>query len=134
VNEINLVITGLVDKGRSNPATAVADDPAAIVPIPPYNPRSSDDPRDIEYRAEDSIEEHSEDIQLKQSISDETYNHRTGVERTNDAVKDCDFGHHPRPRLFHARTAAFPTPCPRPVVPITNFERGDDPGREKLKV
>ena len=66
---------------------------AGVVPIVPYNPRNTDDPLDIKYRVEDRIEEHSEDVQLKQSILDETYNHRTGVERTNDAVKDCGLGH-----------------------------------------
>ena len=55
---------------------------AGVVPIAPYNPRNTDDPLDIEYRVEDRIEEHSADVQLKQSILDETYNHRTGVERT----------------------------------------------------
>lgn len=49
----------------------------------PYNPRNTDDPKDIEYRVEDRIEEHSEDVQLKQSILDETYKHWTSVERTN---------------------------------------------------
>jgi len=44
---------------------------------------------DIEYRVEARIDEHSEDVQLKQSTLDETYNRRSGVERTNDAVKDC---------------------------------------------
>ena len=60
---------------------------AGVVPIAPYNPRNTDNPLDIEYRIEDRIEEDSEDVQLKQSILDETYNHSTGVERTNDAVK-----------------------------------------------
>ena len=66
---------------------------AGVVPIAPYNPRNTDDPLDIEYRIEDQIEEDTEDVQLKQSVLDETYNHRTGVERTNDAVKDCGLGH-----------------------------------------
>ncbi|MGM0718424.1 MAG: transposase, partial [Halobacteriota archaeon] len=107
---------------------------AGVVPIAPYNPRNTDDPLDIEYRVEDRIEEHSEDVQLKQSILDETYNHRTGVERTNDAVKGCGLGHvHARGRV-HARTEVFLALCLRLVVAITNFERGDDPGREKLKL
>jgi len=77
---------------------------AEVVPNAPYNPRNTDDPKNIEYRVEDRIEEHSEDVQLKQSILDETYNNWTGVERPNDAVKGL------RPR---ART------CPRPR-PRTN--------------
>ena len=65
---------------------------AGVVPIAPYNTRNTDDPLDIEYRVEDRIEKHSEDVQLKRSILDETYNRRTQVERTNDAVKDCGLG------------------------------------------
>ncbi|MFQ3318483.1 MAG: hypothetical protein ACI80F_000537, partial [Natronomonas sp.] len=34
----------------------------------------------------------------------------------------------------HARTEVFLALCLRLVVAITNFERGDDPGREKLKL
>jgi len=107
---------------------------AGVVPIAPYNPRNTDDPLDIEYRVENRITEHSEDVQLKQSILDETYNHRTGVERTNDAVKDCGLGHVRARGRVHARTEVFLALCLRLVVAITNFERGDDPGRERLKL
>jgi len=40
------------------------------------NARNTDDPKDIEYRVEARIDEHSEDVQLKQSTLDETYNRR----------------------------------------------------------
>ena len=73
-------------------------------------------------------------MQLKQSILDETYNHRTGVERTNDAVKDCGLRRAFAQGRVHARTEVFLALCLRLVVAITNFERGDDPGREKLKL
>ena len=102
------------------------------MPIAPYNPRNTDDPLYIEYGVEDHIEEYSEDGQLKQSILDETYNHRTGVERTNDAVRGCGPGH-VRARV-HARAEVFLALCLRLVVAITNFERGDNRGREKLKL
>jgi len=52
---------------------------AGVVPVAPYNVRSTDDSKDIEYRAKDRIEQHSEDAQLNQSTLDETYNRRTGV-------------------------------------------------------
>ncbi|EMA13320.1 ISH11-type transposase ISHwa14 [Haloarcula amylolytica JCM 13557] len=107
---------------------------AGVVPIAPYNPRNTDDPLDIEYRVEDHIEEHSKDVQLKQSILDETYNRRTGIERTNDAVKDCGLGRGRARGRVHARTEAFLALCLRLVIAITNFERGDDPGRERLKL
>ena len=77
---------------------------AGVVLVTPYNPRNTDDPLDIEYRVEDRIEEHSKDVRLKQSILDETHNHRTEVERTNDAIKDCGLGH----VRAHARTEGFP--------------------------
>jgi len=51
-----------------------------VVPVAPYNARNTDDPKDIEYRVEDCIKEHSEDVQLKQSTLDKTYNRRTGIE------------------------------------------------------
>ena len=80
---------------------------AGVVPVAPYNARNTDEPKDIEYRVEDHIEHPSEDIQLKQSTLDETYNHRTGVERTNESVKDCGLGRtHARGRV-HARAQVF---------------------------
>jgi len=65
---------------------------AGVVPVAPYNARNTDDPKDIEYRVEARIDEHSEDVQLKQSTLDETYNRRSGVERTNDAVRTAASG------------------------------------------
>jgi len=105
---------------------------AGVVPIAPYNPRNTDDPKDIEYRVEARINEHSEDVQLKQSVLDKQYNHRTGVERTNDATKDCGLGHVRARGRVHARTEVLLALCLRVVIAITNYERGDDPGREKL--
>ena len=105
---------------------------AGVVPIAPDNPRNTDDPKDIEYRVEDRIKEHSEDVQLNQSILDEMYNNRTGVERTNDAVKDCGLGHIRARGRVHARTDVFVALCLRVVIAITNCERGNEPGCEKL--
>jgi hypothetical protein len=102
------------------------------VPIAPYNPRNTDDPKDIEHRVEDRIEEHTEDVQLKQSILDETYNNRTGVERTNDAVKHCGLGQVRARGRVHARTEVFLALCLRVVIAITNDERENEPGCEKL--
>ena len=102
-----------------------------VVPVAPYNPRNTEDPLDTEYRIEDRIEEHREDVQLKQSILDDTYNHRTGVERTTDAVKGCGLGHVRARGRVHARTEVFVALCLRLVVAITNYERGNDPGCEK---
>jgi hypothetical protein len=99
-----------------------------VLPIAPYNTRNTDDQKDIEYRVEDRIKQHSEDVQLKQSTLDETYNRRTGVERTNESVKDCGLGRtHARGRV-HARAQVFLSLCLRLVVAITNYERGDNPG------
>ncbi len=87
---------------------------------------------DIEYRVEDRIEKHSEDVQLKRSILDETYNRWTQVERTNDAVKNCGLGPVRARGRVHARAQVFLALCLRVVVIITNDERGDNPGREIL--
>ena len=107
---------------------------AGVVPVAPYNARNTDDPKDIEYRVEDRIEQHSEDVQLKQSTLDETYNRRTGVERTNESVKDCGLGRtHARGRV-HARAQVFLALCLRLVVAITNYERGDNPGSTIITV
>jgi hypothetical protein len=107
---------------------------AGVVPVAPYNPRNIDDPKDIEYRVEDRINQHSEDVQLKQSTLNETYNRRTGVERTNESVNDCGLGRtHARGRV-HARVQVFLALCLRLVVAITNYERGDNPGSTLISV
>ena len=107
---------------------------AGVVPVAPYNARNTEDPKDIEYRVEDRLTEHSEDVQLKQSTLDETYNRRTGVERTNESVKDCGLGRtHARGRV-HARAQVFLALCLRLVVSITNYERGDNPGSTVITV
>jgi len=82
---------------------------AGVVPVAPYNARNTDDPKDIEYRVEARIDEHSEDVQLKQSTLDETYNRRSGVERTNDAVRTAA-GHVRARGRVHAR-AQVPSRC-----------------------
>jgi len=100
---------------------------AGVVPVAPYNARNTDDPKDIEYRVEARIDEHSEDVQLKQSTLDETYNRRSGVERTNDAVRTAARARSRRGRV-HARAQVFLALCLRLVIAITNDERGDNPG------
>ncbi len=107
---------------------------AGVVPIAPYNPRNTVDPKTIEYRIEDRITEHSKDVQLNQSILDETYNNRTGVERTNESVKDCGLGHVRARGRVHARAQVFLALCLRLVVAITNYERGDNPGSTIITV
>ena len=95
---------------------------AGVVPIAPYNPQNNDNPKDIEYKIEDRITEHSEAVHLKRSMLDETYNNRTSVERTNDAARDCGLGHVRARGRVHARTGVFLALCPRLVVAITNYE------------
>ena len=107
---------------------------AGVVPIAPYNSRNTDNPKDIMYRVENRIKKYTKDVQLKQTTLDETYTNRTGVERTNDSVKDCGLGHVRARSRVHARTELFIALCLRIVIAITNYERENEPGREKLKV
>ncbi|WP_458187807.1 transposase [Haladaptatus sp. NG-WS-4] len=107
---------------------------AGVVPVAPYNARNTDDPKAIEYRVEDRIEKHSEDVQLKQSTLDETYNRRSGVERTNESVKDCGLGRAFARGRVHARAQVFLALCLRLVIAITNYERGDNPGSTFITV
>ncbi|SDG35067.1 transposase [Halorientalis regularis] len=74
------------------------------------------------------------DVQLKQSTLDETYNRRTGVERTNESVKDCGLARAFARGCVHARAEVFFALCLRLVVVITNYERGDNPGSTVITV
>jgi hypothetical protein len=86
---------------------------AGVVPIAPYNARNTDDLLDI---------------QPKQSTLAGTYSRRTGVERTNESVKDCGLqGTHIRGRVL-TRAQVVLALWLRLVVAITNSERGDNPG------
>lgn len=105
-----------------------------VVPVALYNPRKTDDPLDIEYRVEDRIKERSNEIQLKQSILDETYNRRSQVERTNEACKDYDLGTLRTRGRVHARAQVFLALCLRLVVAVTNYGRGDNPGSTVITV
>ncbi|GGJ13479.1 hypothetical protein GCM10008995_24190 [Halobellus salinus] len=107
---------------------------AGVVPVAPYNARNTDDPKDIEYRVEDRIEQHSEDVQLKQSTLDGTYNRRTGVERTNESVEHCGLGRTRARGRVHARAQVSLALCLRLVVAITNYECGDNPGSTIITV
>ncbi len=55
-------------------------------------------------------------------------------ERTNDVVKDCGLRHVRARGRVHTRIQAFFALCLRLVVAITNDDRGNDPGREMLKL
>jgi hypothetical protein len=107
---------------------------AGVVPVAPYNPRNTDDPLDIEYRVEDRINEYSDDVQLKQSILEETYDQRSQAERTIGACTDCGLGPLRARGRVHARTQCYLALCLRLVVAITNEERGDNPGSTVITV
>ncbi len=53
-----------------------------VVPIAPYNERNTDDPYDIEYRIEQRIKEHSDNVGVWSKQLEETYKQRSQVERT----------------------------------------------------
>jgi len=99
-----------------------------VVPVAPYNARNTDDPKDIEYRVEARIDEHSEDVQP------EAIDARRDVQppewsRTNQRRRqDCGLGHVRARGRVHARAQVFLALCLRLVIAITNDERGDNPG------
>jgi len=64
---------------------------AGVVPNP-YNARNTDDPKDIEYRVEARIDEHSEDVQAEAIDARRDVQPPGGVERTNDAVRTAASG------------------------------------------
>jgi len=66
------------------------------------------------------------------SILDETYNRRTGAERTNDAVKNCGPGRESARGRVHTQTEVLLALCLQIVVAVTNYGRGNEPGCEKL--
>jgi len=107
---------------------------AGVVLVVPYNARNTEDPKGIEYWVEDRIEEHSEDVQPRQSMLDETYNRRTNVERTNELVKDCDLGRVHALGRVHTRAQAFLTLCLHLIIAIIHYECGDNPGSTIITV
>ncbi len=104
-----------------------------VVPVAPYNARNTADSKDIEYRVEDHITEHSEDVQLKQSI-DEMYNRRTGVKRTNESVKDCGLGRVFARGRVHARVQVYHRAVSASRHRNHHYERGDNPGNTVITV
>ena len=76
-------------KGLEETAMHVTRDALAVAqPIYMFGD-SAYDTLDIEYRVEDRIEKHSDDIRLKRPILDETYNRRSQLERTNEVTEQC---------------------------------------------
>lgn len=65
---------------------------SVAVPIMLHNLRNTDDSLNIGYKVQDRIDEHAEDISLKQSMIVEKYDDQTQTERTNKDCKDCDPG------------------------------------------
>ena len=106
----------------------------AVVPVAPYNPRNTDDPLDIEYRVEDRIKEHGEDVHFKQSTLDKTYEHRTQVERTIGASKDCGLGTPSVRGRVRVESHVFLALCLRLATAIANYERGANPGKTSVEV
>ena len=104
------------------------------MPIAPYNLRNTDEPLDIEYRVEARIKEYSDDVQLKQSILEETYDRRSQAERTIGACNDCGLGPLRARGHVHARTQCYVALCLRLVVAVTNYDRGDNPGSTVITV
>jgi hypothetical protein len=103
-----------------------------VVPVTPYNQRNTDDPLDIEYRVEDRVTEHFDDIGVSQTQLNETYTDRSQVENTINVCKDGGLGRVPARDRSMAKAHVFLSLCLRLVVAITNYEQGGDPSSPNL--
>jgi len=61
---------------------------------------------------------------VQSTLDETTYNRRSGVERTNDAVRTAASGTFAPEAASHARARVFLALCLRLVIAITNDERG----------
>ena len=80
------------------------------------------------------IKEYSDDVQLKQSVLEETYDRRSQAERTIGACNDCGLGPLRARGHVHARTQCYLALCLRLVVAVINYDRGDNPGSTVITV
>jgi hypothetical protein len=103
-----------------------------VVPVAPYNQRNTADPLDIEYRVEDRVTNHFDDIGVSQRQLDETYADRSQVENTINVCKEGGLGHVSARDRAMAKAQVFLSLCLRLVVAITNYERGGDPSSPNL--
>lgn len=102
------------------------------MPVAPYNPRNTDDLLDIEYRVEDRVTEHFDNIGVSQTQLDETYTDRSQVENTINVCKEGGLRRVPARDRTMAKAHVFLSLCLRLVVAISNHERGSDPSTPNL--
>ncbi len=105
-----------------------------VVPIAPYNERNTDDPYDIEYRIEQRIKEHSDNVGVWSKQLEETYKQRSQVERTIGACKDCGLETPGVRGRVRVKSHVFLTLCLRLVIAIANYKRGANPGKTTIEV
>lgn len=103
-----------------------------VVPVAPYNQRNTADPLDIEYRVEDRVTNHFDEIGVSRTQLDETYADRSQVENTINVCKEGCLGHVSARDRAMAKAHVFLSLCLRLVVAITNYERGGDPSSPNL--
>ncbi|MFB6300340.1 MAG: transposase [Halobacteriales archaeon] len=103
-----------------------------VVPVAPYNQRNANDPLDIEYRVEDRVTNHYDNICVSRSQLEETYKKRSQVENTINVCKEGGLGRTRARDRTMAKAHVFLSLCLRLVVAITNHERGGDPSSPNL--
>ena len=105
-----------------------------VVPVAPYNERNADDPYDIEYRIEQRITEHSDTVRVWQKQLEETYDKRSQVERTIGGCKDCGLETPGVRGRVRVKSHVFLTLCLRLLIALTNYERGENPGKTTFEL
>jgi len=104
-----------------------------IVPATTYNPRNTNYLLDVEFRVEDRIKEHSEEVQLKHSLERDvkplhrSRTHQRHGERLGSRAR-------PRPRLRPRMKKYYVALCLRTVITIGNHEQGHGPRCKMLKL
>ncbi|MFB6284679.1 MAG: transposase, partial [Halobacteria archaeon] len=95
---------------------------------------NSSEPKDIEYRVEETIKKYTENVELNQGDLDDLYRDRTQVERTIGACKTSGLEKTKARTKLHAKTQVYLSLCLRVLVAFTNSKKGGNPGKTKLEV
>lgn len=100
----------------------------------PYNARNTDDPLDIDYRIEDRVKDHFDEISVPQTQLNETYADRSYVENTINVCKQGDLGRERARDRATTKAHMFLSLRLRFIIAITNYGQGSDPSSPNLAI